>query len=186
MKEFIYQVRWALPLWMVGLLTNWWPDNRITARLRGAMARPFIGKCGQRFLLGRNVTLLNANCMAIGNDVYIAHGCWLNAQGNLIIDDEVVISPYVVISTMQHVFKDGSVRFGGSISGSVHISKGTWIASHATIKCGVSVGQGCIVAANAALVSDVPDGSVAGGVPAKIIGENRDANASVFARNPRT
>jgi acetyltransferase-like isoleucine patch superfamily enzyme len=183
MKELIYQLRWALPLWLVGVLTNWWPDNRVAVRLRGSMARPFIGKCGQRFLLGRNVTILNANRMKIGNDVYIAQGCWLNAQGNMRIDDEVVMSPYVVISTMQHVFKDGSVRFGGSISGSVKISKGTWIASHATIKCGVSVGQGCVIAANAAVVTNVPDGSVAGGVPAKILGANRDAKASVFARN---
>ena len=39
MCELMYQLRWALPIWLVGLLTNWWPDTRITQLLRGLPAR---------------------------------------------------------------------------------------------------------------------------------------------------
>ena len=69
MNELFHQLRWALPIWLVGLLTNWLPDNRVTVRLRGALARPFIRKCGRRFLLGAHVTLLNTNRLEIGDGV---------------------------------------------------------------------------------------------------------------------
>lgn len=182
MRELIYQLRWALPMWLVGLLTNWLPDNRLALQLRGLLVRPFIGKCGCGLQLGRNVTLLNPHRLEIGDHVYVAQGCWLNCLGGLTLESEVILGPNVVISTLQHVFKDGSARFGGSISDPVRIGRGSWLAAHVAVKCGVTIGKGNLVAANAAVVSDTPDGAVVGGVPAKVIGENRDGEATLFRR----
>ena len=113
-KEAKHQLRWAVPIKAVGVLTDWMPDNRVTNRLRGRLASLFIKECGKNFHMGSQVTLLNPNQLRIGDDVYVARGSWLNAMGGLELQDEVVLGPYVVISTLQHVFKDGSVRFGGS------------------------------------------------------------------------
>jgi len=177
MKELVNQLRWSLPLWLVGLCTNWWPDNRISLKLRGALARLFIRRCGRNFHLGSHVVLLNPGNLEIGDNVYIAHGAWLNAMGGLVIEDEVIIAPRVVVSTLQHVFKDGSVRFGGSIARPVHIGRGSWLAAHVSVKCGVTIGRGCLVAANSAVTKDLPDGVRAGGVPAKVLGPNQDGEA---------
>lgn len=182
MRGAIIQIRYTLPLWFVQLLTDWLPDNRISIKFRGWLAHFFIKKCGKNFHLGRGVTLLNSFNLEIGNDVYLAKGCWLNAMGKLIIDDEVVIAPYVVISTLQHVFKDKSVRFGGSISGPIFIGKGSWLASHSSVKCGVSIGRGNLIAANAFVISDTPDYKIVGGVPAKVIKDNNDGEATFFSR----
>lgn len=182
MRELIYQLRWAIPIWLMGLLTNWWPDNRLTLRVRGALARPFIGRCGYGLQLGRNVTLLNSHRLVIGDHVYVAQGCWLNGLGGMTLEDEVILGPYVVISTLQHVFKNGSARFGGSISGSVKIGRGSWLAAHVAVKCGVTIGKGSLVAANAAVTGDIPDGVIVGGVPAKVIGPNVDGTPSFFRR----
>jgi acetyltransferase-like isoleucine patch superfamily enzyme len=46
----------------------------------------------------------------------------------------------------------------------------------------VSIGRGSIVAANACVVRDVPDYVIAGGVPAKVVGENRDGEAEFMDR----
>ena len=81
MKELRYQLRWALPLWFVNLVTGWWPDNRVSVRIRGAMARPFIRRCGRGFQLGANVTLRNTDNWVIGDNVYIARGSWQKAMG---------------------------------------------------------------------------------------------------------
>src|SRR5690606_11008875 len=102
MKEFWIQIRYILPLWFVQLLTNLLPDNRITIRLRGMLVRPFIGKCGKNLTLGSQVTLNNPQNLVVGDNVYIAKGTWLNALGGLYLEDEVVLAPYVVISTLQH------------------------------------------------------------------------------------
>lgn len=183
MKELWYQLRWALPLRLVGLLTAWFPDNRVAMRLRGWCMGFFIGECGSGFMCGRHVTLLNSHRLRIGKNVYIACGGWYNALGGLEIEDEVVLGPYVVISTLQHVFRNRSVRFGGSIMKPVRIGKGTWVAAHATLKCGVTVGEGSLVAAQAAVTKDVPPGVIAGGVPARVLGRNEDREATLHVRN---
>jgi|APLak6261698768_1056241.scaffolds.fasta_scaffold30234_2 acetyltransferase-like isoleucine patch superfamily enzyme len=182
MSELYLQIRYTLPLWFVFLLTSWLPDNKISFKLRGWLAKFFIKKCGKNLQIGRDVTLLNPFNLQLGNDVYIAKGGWYNALGGLTIEDEVVLAPYVVISTLQHVFKNNSVRFGGSISGEVHIGKGTWIASHSSIKCNTKIGKGSIVAANASVVKDIPDNVIYGGVPAKLIKENTEGEATLFTK----
>jgi acetyltransferase-like isoleucine patch superfamily enzyme len=183
MRELMLQLRWALPIWLVGLLTNWWPDNRISVKLRGMLARPFIRKCGRNLTLGSQVTLLNTHNLEIGNDVYIARGSWLNCMAGLTLEDEVVIAPYVVISTLQHTFKDGSVRHGGSIARPVRVGRGTWLAAHSTVKCGVSIGAGNLIAANSAVVKDTPDHVIVGGVPARVIKANEDRDAEFYTRS---
>jgi maltose O-acetyltransferase len=107
----------------------------------------------------------------IGNNVYIATGCWIDGIGGLTIEDEVELSPFVVVTTSSHCFKDNSVRFGGARTAPVHIGKGSWLASHATIAAGCSgVGTGCIVGANAVVSKDIPDNVFAVGVPARVVG----------------
>ena len=49
------------------------------------------------------------------------------------------------------------------------IGNGTWIGGRSTICNNSSVGNGCVVAACACVVQDVPDNTLVGGVPAKVI-----------------
>nr|WP_253918750.1 hypothetical protein [Mammaliicoccus sciuri] len=74
---------------------------------------------------------------------------------------------------MQHTFKNNSYRFSNSLSGKVLIKKGTWIAAHTSIKQGVTIGSGCLVAANSSVTKDVENNTIVGGVPAKFIKNNK-------------
>ena len=182
MNEMKIQLRWNLPVWFIGFFTSFLPDNRYSIKIRGTLMRPFIKRCGKNFQLGGGVTLLNTYNLEIGDNVYIARGTWINSMGGLRIEDEVVIAPYVIISTMQHQFKNYSVRFAPSIKGEVLIGKGSWIAGHASIKCGVKVGQGNLIAANSFVASDTDDNYIYGGVPAKKIKklENMEDDSESF------
>lgn len=53
--------------------------------------------------------------------------------------------------------------------GLVHIGHDVWIGGNVTIKRGIKIGNGAIVAANSLVTKDVPPYSIVGGVPAKII-----------------
>ncbi|ARD73607.1 hypothetical protein AWC37_00245 [Staphylococcus xylosus] len=92
------------------------------------------------------------------------------------MEDEVLISPYVIISTMQHTFKNNSARFAKSVQGNVTIGRGSWIASHVHIKQGVKIGRGCLIAANSSVIKNVEDFSISGGVPAKHIKTNENSD----------
>ena len=61
-------------------------------------------------------------------------------------------------------------------------ARGSWLAAHVSVKCGVRIGRGNLVAANACVVKDTPDGVVVGGVPAKVIGPNEDGEAEFQSR----
>ena len=172
MKIIYNQIRYILPLWFVLLITNWFPDNRITIKIRGVLATKFIRKCGKNLTLGRDVTINNSNNLIIGDNVYLAKSVWINALGGIIIEDEVVVAPYVVISSLQHNFKNGSVRFATSFSAPVRIGKGSWLSAHVSVKCGVSIGKGNLIAANTFVAKDTDDFKVYGGVPAKVIRDN--------------
>lgn len=181
-KQIVYQLRYILPLWLVQLLTNWLPENRISFRIRGALISPFIGKCGKKLAVSRNVMFLNSHGVELGDNVYIAPYCWLDGMGGLIIESEVKLSPFVVISTSSHCFVNNSVALGGSRLGSVKIGKGSWLASHVVVAAGVTIGSGAKVGSNAVVTKDLPDNIFAGGVPAKVIGQRIDEESEIYSR----
>ncbi len=165
------QIRWAIPVWLLTLVTEVLPDNKVGISIRGALLRPFIMNAGTGFQVGRGVTLLNTDKLSIGDNVYLARGTWINGLGGVRIADEVVFGPYVTISSLRHEFKDNLVRFGGSTAGSVDIGRGTWLASHVSVAMGAVIGSGVLVAANSAVVGAIPSDVIAGGVPARVLRE---------------
>ena len=56
----------------------------------------------------------------------------------------------------------------------IRIGKNVWIGSNATILAGVTIGDGAIVAAGAVVARNVPENTIVGGVPAKIIRHLRE------------
>lgn len=177
-----YLLRHGLPLFLLQVLGDLIPDSRPTMRLRGRLARPFIGSCGPGLELGRDVTLIGADQLHIGRDVYLAKGTWVNAGGGVEIGDEVMFGPYVVVSTSSHVFKDGSARRAGWRVGAVKIGRGSWVAAHSTVTRGVTIGEGNLIAGNTLVTRDTPDGVMVAGVPGEVVGPVTEHEATIFAR----
>jgi acetyltransferase-like isoleucine patch superfamily enzyme len=180
MRESLYHLRWSVPLWLVQLCTAWLPENRYTNRLRGVLARRFIGRCGKRFSLAGGVSLIASSELQIGDHVYIARDCFLNCAGGLVLEDGVVLGPFAVLSTMQYVFAGGTVQRNQVIVRPIHIGRGSWLAAHTVVKAGIRIGAGVMIGANSSVVQDIEDHVIAGGVPAKVIGpvQERPAEAS--------
>jgi acetyltransferase-like isoleucine patch superfamily enzyme len=58
------------------------------------------------------------------------------------------------------------------------------IGSNATIVCGVTIGEGALVAAGAVVTRDVPDFAVVAGCPAKVVGDVRKMSATITSAVP--
>ena len=151
------------------LATGWLPDLRPVLRLRGILLRPSFKRCGENLQVSRRVTINFTNHLEIGRDVCLATGCWLNAQGGISLEDGVQIGPYAVLASGNHAQIGGSYRFGPSVLAPIRISRGAWIAAHATVTKGVNVGPGAVLAANSVAKRDIPPFAIAGGVPARVI-----------------
>lgn len=182
-KEIKYQCRYALPVWLITILMNWLPDNGPIIRLRGLFISIFLPGRPKKLLMGRDVTLLSINRLELGNHVYIAKGTWINAIGGIKFEDEVVLAPYVVMSSSNHGFKDGSVQRGGAHPAPIFIGFGTWIAGHSVVAAGVRVGKGNIVAANSVVTKDTIDNVIIAGVPAKVIKDRMDNPSFILTKH---
>lgn len=162
-------LRYDWPCHFVLLLTNWLPDNVIFLKIRGWLVRPFLGKCGIDLEVGRNVTFYNSKNIQIGNHVYLAYGCHLMAIDTISINDDVLFGPYCVISSGNHRYQNGSFRFTEPESRPICIDSGCWIGAQAVITAGCSLGKGCLIGAGAVVTGDLPEGVLAGGIPARVI-----------------
>ena len=100
-------------------------------------------------------------------------GCHINASnGGLIkIGRKCLIGPNVVMRTASHNFGDREsyIQDQSHSYGDIIIFDDCWIAANVTILGGVTIGRGSIIGAGAVVTKDVPEFSIAVGVPAKII-----------------
>ena len=103
----------------------------------------------------------------IGKNVYINHLCSMLDMGTITIGDDVLIGPKVNILSEEHPVNPAERK--ALMVRPVVIKNGAWIGAGATILPGVTVGENSIVAAGAMVNKDVPDNTVVGGIPAKVI-----------------
>lgn len=103
----------------------------------------------------------------IGKNVFINFDCIFLDLGGITIEDNVLIAPNVSLLSEGHPISPEN-RHSLTV-GHIHIKKNTWIGAGATILQGVTIGENAIVAAGAVVSKDVPDNTIVGGIPAKII-----------------
>ena len=108
---------------------------------------------------GKNIT--------IGKNVFINSGCHFQDQGGITIGDGTLIGHNVVLATINHALEPQKNRKNHYAP--ITIGKHVWIGSNATVLPGVTIGDWAVIAAGAVVPKDVPSGTVAGGVPARIL-----------------
>jgi acetyltransferase-like isoleucine patch superfamily enzyme len=103
----------------------------------------------------------------IGKNVFINFDCVFLDLGGITIEDNVLIAPKVSLLSEGHPINVEDRQ--ALVPGHIHIRENAWIGAGATILPGITVGQNAVVAAGAVVSKDVPDNTVVGGIPAKII-----------------
>ena len=103
--------------------------------------------------------------LKIGKNVFINHSLTVMAIGGIDIGDNVQIGPQVTIVTDNHDTDNRYVLHCKKVT----IKNNAWIGARAVIMPGVTVGENAIIAGGAVVTKDVPDNTVAGGCPAKVL-----------------
>lgn len=107
----------------------------------------------------------------IGNGSVVGVGNWFQGSGEIIVEDNVIIGPYVALVSTNHQYENTEIPISLQplTLGKIHIREGVWIGAHCTIAQNVTIGKHAIIAANSFVNKDVPDWGVVGGAPAKLL-----------------
>jgi lipopolysaccharide O-acetyltransferase len=127
----------------------------------------------EAFPISKNIE----KCIQIGDNVQINDYVHIGAVHSIIIEDNVLLASKIYISDHNH----GSYNeFESSTPKSipidrrpgykaVRIKKNAWIGESVCVLPGVTIGEGSIIGALSVVSKDIPDFTIAVGVPAKPI-----------------
>ncbi|WP_125722339.1 acyltransferase [Flavobacterium ustbae] len=136
--------------------------------------------CDQRLRLDALDSFLGEKftpCIEIGNNVSIQKDCHIGAINKIVIGDNVLIASKVYITDHSH----GEITEKSLIlapaqrklysKGSVIIEDNVWLGEGVVVLPNVTIGENCIIGANAVVTKSIPKNCVAAGNPARVIRE---------------
>lgn len=139
------------------------------------------------------------NRIEIENNCRISHGCsfWIEGNNSTIhvgsntsmnynvhlcaqednvkiqIGDGCMLANNIIIRTSDsHPIYDIPTRKRINLPKSITINDNVWIAAKATILKGVTIGEGAVIGLSSVVTHDIPNNSLAVGIPAKIVKNN--------------
>ncbi len=94
------------------------------------------------------------------------------ARGRIEIGDDVLFAPDVMVTAANYRFNDGQpVTKQAMDEADVVIGRDVWLGAKVVILPGTKLGDGAIIAAGAVVRGEIPAMAIAGGVPARVIGQ---------------
>ncbi|MBV6457695.1 MAG: UDP-2-acetamido-3-amino-2,3-dideoxy-D-glucuronate N-acetyltransferase [Fimbriimonadaceae bacterium] len=120
---------------------------------------------GEQCVLGQNVVVMNN--VRIGSHCKIQNN--VSLYEGVILEDYVFCGPSMVFTNVL-IPRCEFPRNTSADYMTTLVKRGASIGANATIVCGVTLGERCLIAAGAVVTKDVPDYALMAGVPAKQIG----------------
>ncbi|WEH91637.1 DapH/DapD/GlmU-related protein [Acinetobacter soli] len=157
MKEFLANLRDY-----VGLILGYLPIHFI----RIAYYRHILNcKIGKNTYIHR-CCQIRKGVIEIGDNCVIGENALLDGRKGIKIGNNVNISSSVSIYTLQHDYND---PYFLTVGGNVIIENNCWISCNSIILPNVKIAEGAVVGAMSLVNKDVPEYTLVGGVPFKVI-----------------
>lgn len=127
-----------------------------------------------KVLVSRNtVVRAREGTLRIGAGADIGCNCLLGTDSRLDVGCDVLMAAYgYLVAGGNHNTDDPEVpiiRQGVTSRGGITVGDGAWLGARVTVLDGNRVGAGAIVGAHAVVTKDVPDRTIAQGVPARVV-----------------
>ena len=110
--------------------------------------------------------------ITIGNGCLIRRGAHITSVESITIGDGLLTGTNVLITDNSHGNADNlnlpPRERPVTGRGPVVIGKNVWLGNNVCVMPGVTIGDGAVIGANSIVTHDVPENSIAAGVPAKV------------------
>ena len=149
--------------------------NSIPNILPSKIRRIFYNMIGMRDGVGTNIrrnVYISSTNISIGKDSFVNQFCKFYVGGteqSIKIGNNCRIAMEVSFICITHEIGSSESRAGADVSFPIKIGDGCWIGARSTILPGVTIGNGCIIAAGSVVNKDCESNSLYAGVPARKI-----------------
>jgi len=144
------------------------------------IVRPQFISIGDNVTIGRGADIyvhpthsdLKEFIIRIGNNVHIGSHNIIGARKSIVLEDNVLIGPHVMIGDHSHHYEDIDIPIKlqqATEGSSVRIERDSWIGANVFVLPGVTIGRHSVVGANSVVNRDIPSYSVAVGGPARVM-----------------
>ena len=174
-RKLIDSVRSRVKRWLM-ILT--YPNVEIHASVELQQLAQIRASDGASISIGSGTTCARMTSLVckygildIGTNTFIGQNSVIVARQKISIGDNVLIGEGVSIRDQDHA-KSISARAdiqSAFNTAAVFIGNDVWLGGKVTITKGVSIGKGAVIGANSVVTSDIPEGALAVGAPARII-----------------
>jgi acetyltransferase-like isoleucine patch superfamily enzyme len=169
----IMNQRDARPRWYVRLLAPLYQKRGSGSKIYGSVrldTPPY-----RQFVLGKRSVIESYACInnAVGDVIIGDHtriGLHCTVIGPVTIGSHVNLAQGITITALNHNFNESQQRIDqqGVSTHPVTIGDDVWIGTNAVILPGVTIGSHVVIAAGAVVSKDIPDHSLAMGIPATV------------------
>lgn len=104
----------------------------------------------------------------LGENVFMNYDCIMLDGGYIRIGKHTLIGPHCQFYTPQHPMDYVERREEKETAYPITICEDCWLGGNVVVCPGVTIGNRCIIAAGSVVTKDIPDDSLAAGVPAVV------------------
>lgn len=144
-------------------------DVKFVNRGTITLGRSVIIRPSTRVYAGNSQSLVS-----FGNGTEIGEHSTISSNNSIVFGNDVLTGPHIFIADHNHAYENPllSVSKQGvkcNPTDKVVIGDGSWLGTNVVIVGNVHIGKHCVIGANSVVTKDIPDYSVAAGIPAKVI-----------------
>lgn len=151
--------------------------KRVTFERRRHLGRIVVG----RWVHLGDGTVLRAHegTLRIGDKCVFGQNNTVNCHLDVSIGSDCIVADWVYIGDFDHRTELTAVpiRSQGLIKSPVTVESDVWLGVKSTVLRGSHVGRGSVIAANSVVRGTIPEYSIAGGTPAKVLVDRRQREA---------
>jgi len=133
---------------------------------------------GQGARIAPNVSLRNGERIEIGAGTIVGERAYVwagDSHGKVTIGEHCRLGPEVFISASDYGLRpDELIAYQERNERDVVIGNDVWLGARVFVGAGVTIGDGCVVSAGSVVARSLPPGSIAVGVPARIVRRRED------------
>ncbi len=133
------------------------------------LIKRYFGGVGENVYIGPGFYCDNGKNISVGDDFLANYNVTILDAAKVHIGNHVMLGPNVLISAAGHPLSPKERRKHLAYAKPITIGNDVWVGGNVTILPGVKIGNNVVIGAGAVVNKDIPDDSLAVGVPAKVI-----------------